>query len=448
MATKIYVSGGSINIEGVFTDVMSINPTAFDWSKQGSNFTVRDKIENQSYKLGVLADIQNKNGLVFATEALLINYLNELMFPLANNFELAVAMGLVDNVTPVNKFGSAPSGVQTTATDIWDRADATPTQQIWVAPTEARKHILVSTDADDSCGSGTLTLTGQPLDTETVTIGTKVYTFQDILTDVDGNVLIGASASESLDNLIAAINLAAGSGTIYAASTTAGSNVIAEAGAGDTMILWDQDSLSLATTVTLSSGSWGAATITPGTGARKIRIYGLKTWDTNESNEDIVSHGTSQVVSVESYVIIHRMKVLTAGTGAPNEGTISATSQTDASVTAVILPDNGQTEMAIYGIPSTKDFYLTSWRCNIDKAAVTDVTCDFQLKANESPQINPKLFLRKYDISVQSTGANMFESNFKLPIKFTGPCIIKVQGIGSAADIDAESSFDGYLVNK
>ncbi len=58
------------------------------------------------------------------------------------------------------------------------------------------------------------------LDGETVTIGTKVYTFQAILTDVDGHVLIGADDMESLDNLAAAIELGMGSGTLYAASTT------------------------------------------------------------------------------------------------------------------------------------------------------------------------------------------------------------------------------------
>jgi hypothetical protein len=41
-------------------------------------------------------------------------------------------------------------------------------------------------------------------------------------------VLIGASASESLDNLVAAINLATGAGTLYATATTANEDVTAE----------------------------------------------------------------------------------------------------------------------------------------------------------------------------------------------------------------------------
>ena len=67
---------------------------------------------------------------------------------------------------------------------------------------------------------GFLDLTGLPLDTETTVIGSKTYTWQDTLTDVDGNVHIGATASDCIDNLIAAIILGSGSGTDYAASMT------------------------------------------------------------------------------------------------------------------------------------------------------------------------------------------------------------------------------------
>lgn len=119
-------------------------------------------------------------------------------------------------------------------------------------------------------GKGTLTLTGNAGDTQTVVIGAKTYTFQTVLTNVDGNVLIGASASDSIDNLIAAINLGSGSGTLYAAATTAHplnvlpNSIIASAGAGDTMdiVINQDDNTSVATTETLASGSWGASTAT------------------------------------------------------------------------------------------------------------------------------------------------------------------------------------------
>ena len=45
-----------------------------------------------------------------------------------------------------------------------------------------------------------------PSDTDTVTIDTKVYTFKTVLTPVEGEILIGASAAAALDNLKSAIN--------------------------------------------------------------------------------------------------------------------------------------------------------------------------------------------------------------------------------------------------
>jgi len=254
------------------------------------------------------------------------------------DFPLQVARGLVSGITSVNKFGAATSGIQTTATDIWSRADATPTQQIWLAPTAARIHAIVSTSADDD---------GDPA----------------------------------------------------------------------------------------------------GTGARTIRIYGLKTWDLAETSEDIILNGITPVNTVNSYVIIHRMKVLTCGASGPNVGTISATAATDTTVTAVIMPGDGQTEMAIYGVPSIQSFYLTRWGAGIAKASGVQADANFEIRVNESPNVNTTCFLRKNDLSVQSTGSNNIEKHFYNPIKYAGPCIIKVQATASASDVDGKSAFDGYLIN-
>lgn len=84
--------------------------------------------------------------------------------------------------------------------------------------------------------SETLDATGGNFaDAETVTIGTTVYTMESIFSDTAYKVLIGGTASDSLDNLIAAINNAAGEGTTYGTGTAAHPDVTAAAGAGDTM---------------------------------------------------------------------------------------------------------------------------------------------------------------------------------------------------------------------
>lgn len=137
-----------------------------------------------------------------------------------------------------------------------------------------RKRVLIAADkylTDLKVGAravGTLTATANFANGETVTTGTKTYTFLTVLVNVDGNVLIGASASDSLDNLIAAINLGAGSGTLYAAATTANTFVYGTAGAGDTLVAYALDAgtagNTIATTETAANASWGAATLAGG----------------------------------------------------------------------------------------------------------------------------------------------------------------------------------------
>ena len=121
-----------------------------------------------------------------------------------------------------------------------------------------------------TAATGTLTAAGNAANTETVTIGGKVYTFQTSLTDVDGNVLIGASASDSLDNLIAAINLGTGAGTLYATSMTENAHASAAVGAGDTMVVTAKVAGLIGnfidTTETGTQLSWGAATLASGAG--------------------------------------------------------------------------------------------------------------------------------------------------------------------------------------
>jgi len=79
-------------------------------------------------------------------------------------------------------------------------------------------------------GRGILTFTGNANNNETVLINDRTYLWQDTLTDVDGNVQIGATAQDSADNLIAAVTLTGTPGTQYAASMTINSDMTAGPG--------------------------------------------------------------------------------------------------------------------------------------------------------------------------------------------------------------------------
>lgn len=126
---------------------------------------------------------------------------------------------------------------------------------------------LTATYPNGVAAAGTLTFAANATATKTVTIGSRVYTFVAALTAAN-QVLIGASASASLDNLIAAINGASGAGTTYGTGTVAHALGTASAGTGDTLVFTattvHSSQNSIATTTTVTSGSWGAATLAGG----------------------------------------------------------------------------------------------------------------------------------------------------------------------------------------
>lgn len=125
--------------------------------------------------------------------------------------------------------------------------------------------------------TGVLTGTSNFADTETVTIDTKVYTFQTTLTNVDGNIQIGGSLAASLQNLFDAINLTGTPGTQYAASMTLHPTVTATANDATTLTVTAKAAgtfgNTIATTETATNASWGGATLSGGSGG-DVEILG------------------------------------------------------------------------------------------------------------------------------------------------------------------------------
>jgi hypothetical protein len=256
--------------------------------------------------------------------------------PVPNDFALEVPRGNVSGIASVNKFGRAPTGVQTTATDIWDRADATPTQSIWLAPTAARIHTIASSSANDTTG---------------------------------------------------------------------------------------------------------------GTGANAVQIFYLPDWGTPEQSEIVEGNLNAGIAMANAAVIIHRMRVIPQGTSTTvNAGTITATAASDATVTAQINIGEGQTQMAIYGIPSTQNLYLTGYYGTINKAQGAAASINYSFLVNPSPNTNTVVYLIKNTRGLQSTGKSGDTWPWRPYFKVSGPAIVKVQGLANAADVEASAGFDGYLV--
>lgn len=251
---------------------------------------------------------------------------------MANQFNLDVARGRVNGVSSRHNFGRAPAAVDIAVTDIWAYA---ATQNVFLAPTVARVHAIVSSSANDTSA---------------------------------------------------------------------------------------------------------------GTGARTVRVFGLKTWASLQTSEDIIMNGATPVNTVNSYVHINTMKVLTSGSSSINAGVIKATAATDATITCVMDTGKGQSAQAILAVPSIQKFYLTMMSGSMyDPAGTKNIK--LALLVNENPDVQTTNYITKREMLIGETGSSFAQEEFVIPQIITGPCLIKIQGSASTDNTDAAAAFDGYLVN-
>lgn len=241
-----------------------------------------------------------------------------------------VARGSIIGATGINKFGRTTNADAADPTDIWDRANPTNDQAIWLAPTASRIHAIVSTDAADAFPAGG--------------------------------------------------------------------------------------------------------------GARTIRVFGLKSWDSAESTEVVELNGAGAVNTVNAYVIIHRMIVLTSGATSANVGTITATAASDSTVTAQIQPTEGQTQMAIYGVPSTQTLYVTKFYGAVERDSPTGADVLFRLLWCFDVENQPTIFQIKHTLSA-SVGVVPFEHRYEPFNAFAGPGILKMQVNSDSNDTFCDGGF-------
>lgn len=129
-----------------------------------------------------------------------------------------------------------------------------------------------------TAATGTLTdATALPANGDTVTVNGKVYTFQTVLTEVDGNVKIGATVAATMINLRNAINRnnVGVAGTDFAAATTAHPSVTATSTATTvavSAIVWGTPGNGITTTATGTAAVWGGATLSGGTGRSMLDL--------------------------------------------------------------------------------------------------------------------------------------------------------------------------------
>lgn len=129
--------------------------------------------------------------------------------------------------------------------------------------------VILADGTGEAHATGVLTSSANYSDTETVTIGTRVYTMQAALTAGDGHVKISTTEALTLANLTHAINGSGGvPGTDY--NVTAPDPDVTATNNGVhaltvTAIVVGLAGNSIASTETSATAAWGAATLTGGT---------------------------------------------------------------------------------------------------------------------------------------------------------------------------------------
>src|ERR1035437_25623 len=139
--------------------------------------------------------------------------------------------------------------------------------QVNKPPTVSLINLTISEPLTDA--TGILSLGANPSVDDNVVIGTTTYLFKSAPTTGANEIKIGTLTTNSIDNLIAAINHAAGGGSLYGSATVVNPDVAATRGAGHTMhvaeLVAGHYGNLLATTTTISTSSWAHVTLTGAT---------------------------------------------------------------------------------------------------------------------------------------------------------------------------------------
>lgn len=178
-----------------------------------------------------------------------------------------------------------------------------------------------------------------------------------------------------------------------------------------------------------------------GTGARTISVIGLNGSGV-EVTETITLNGTTNVPTVNSYIFISRVIVLTAGSGAANAGTITGTATGGGTplLISVAIGIN-QSQLGIYKVPVGKSAYIYNWGGSFYSA-----TAGAQVELRLLIKPSGGVFNMKDNINLFTGGVTAFIKQKTPPIVAPASSIIKIQIVTANANNDVNGNFDFVLV--
>lgn len=152
-----------------------------------------------------------------------------------------------------------------------------------------------------------------------------------------------------------------------------------------------------------------------GTGARTIRIEGLKTSSsTVYETEDLTMNGTSSVTSSNTWWRINRALVLTAGSGEQNAGDITIRhTTTTANVFALIGTGFNQTLIAAYTVPAERVMLIKRIAVSITRTNGSSGSAFITLRARETGGVFR--VISSYDVQTGQFVDDRRSGGIKLP---------------------------------
>jgi len=210
--------------------------------------------------------------------------------------------------------------------------------------------------------------------------------------------------------------------------------------------IWDAGGLWVAPTQarTHDIASTSANDTSAGTGMRTLRLEGLdENWE--EVTEDVALNGTTPVATAHTYQRIFRMYGLTSGSSMTNEGNVTATAQTDATVTAQITAGQGQTFMAIWTVPAGKTAYVTSIYGALQRAAAQNGVAELALLAIYNADTATKTQRFKDYFGLDTDATSFVKLEFEIPGTFPEKTDLIMRCVSvSANDFDVSAGFSCF----
>jgi hypothetical protein len=183
-----------------------------------------------------------------------------------------------------------------------------------------------------------------------------------------------------------------------------------------------------------------------GSGAWTVSINGLNERFV-DTTETMTLSGLNDVPTVNKYSILHRFMVLTAGSGAANQGQLTSTASGGGNVVSIqITAGLNQSTHGIYQIPSGYTAYMLGYCMgmqNVGAGPSYIASFDGQIYAKPPGGV----FNLKQDIPLTNVGASYIERHLdNAPLKFTEMTTIKGRGVSNAGTSDVNFNFDLLLV--